>query len=170
MPTDADADVTRSGVPLPPDRLADQLAVTRLQHAYADVITRRAFGELAELFLPDVAVHLDLVTVPPRTLVGPEQFVGFVEPAMARFDHFNFVVLSAVAELVADDVARGRLFMCEVRHDPEQGWTRAYGRYLDEFRRVDGRWWFAERRYRSMARTGASEAVLPLPAPGPGSP
>ena len=54
--------------------------------------------------------------------------------------------------------------MCEVRHDAESGtWPNAHGVYQDRYQHLDGRWWFAERRYRSMARTGPGGQVLGLP-------
>ena len=41
---------------------ADHLAIDRLARRYADVIDRRAWGELAELFTPEAVVTIDLVT------------------------------------------------------------------------------------------------------------
>jgi hypothetical protein len=149
------------------------VALDRLQRRYADVITRRAWPELPELFLPDTVVHLDTVTAPPRDLVGPTEFADVIGAAMARFDHFTFVILNAVSELddpSADDLgadglgARGRIFLCEIRHEPERdAWSTAHGVYQDRYLLVDGRWRIAERHYRSMARTGPDEAILGLP-------
>jgi hypothetical protein len=149
-----------------PSETDDVVALWRLQSRYADVITRRAWDELPELFLPDATVHIDTVTAPPRTIVGPDDFGAFVAGAIARYDHFTFVILNTVVEVDAGDgdAARGRIFMCEVRHDAASDtWPNAHGVYEDDYRRVDGRWWFAARRYRSMARTGSEGVVLGLP-------
>ena len=149
----------------------DHLAINRLQARYADAITRRAWAELGELFLPDMVLHLDTATSPARDLVGAAEIGGFIDAAVQRFAFFEFVILSS--HVVLDeggdpDSASARLWMCEVRcghdSDDDQGeWTTAYGLYRDRYRRVDGRWWFAERSYRSLARTGEGGGVFPLP-------
>jgi hypothetical protein len=148
------------------------VALDRLQRRYADVITRRAWAELPELFLPDTVVHLDTVTAPPRDLVGPTEFAEVIGAAMARFDHFTFAILNAVSELDepsadldADGLgAQGRIFLCEIRHEPERSaWSTAHGVYQDRYVLRDGRWRIAERHYRSMARTGPDEAILGIP-------
>ncbi len=145
----------------------DVVAIWRLQSAYADVITRRAWTELADLFLPDTTVHLDTVTRPQRDLVGAEAFGAFVADAIERYDHFAFVILNTVVDVATGgdpDAATGRIFMCEVRHDRESdSWQNAHGVYRDRYRRVDGRWRIAERHYRSMARQGPGGEVLGLP-------
>lgn len=151
----------------------DVVALWRLQSRYADVVTRRAWPELSELFLPDTTVEIDTVTGPPRSLTGPEAFGAFVAASIERFDHFTFVILNTVVDLgpagpAADGgpaEARGRIFMCEVRHDrATDTWQDAHGVYHDTYRHVDGRWRFAHRSYRSLARTGPQAAVLGLPA------
>lgn len=148
----------------------DVVALMHLQSRYADVVSRRAWPELHELFLPDTTVHIDTVTREPRTVVGPEDFGRFVASAIERYDLFLFVILNAVVDLdSADpDAATGRIFMCEIRHESESdadadAWHNAYGRYEDRYRRVDGRWRIAGRRYRSLARTGPDPAVFGLP-------
>jgi hypothetical protein len=148
----------------------DAVALWRLQSRYADVVTRRAWGELRDLFLPDAAVHIDMVTQAPMSFSGPDSLGTFIGDAIARFDHFAFVILNAVFEVDQDDPesAHGRIFMCEVRHDTATDtWPIAYGMYQDRYLRRDGRWWFAERHYRSMARMGPEGAVLGIP-PGTG--
>jgi hypothetical protein len=135
----------------------------QLQSAYADVVSRRAWGELERLFLPDITVEIDTVSSPARTFTGPAEFSEFVGAACERFDHFQFVILNSVIE-VAGDEATGRIFMCEIRHhSAERVWSTAYGMYQDRYRKVDGTWFFAERHYRSLARTGPQEGVFGLP-------
>jgi hypothetical protein len=146
------------------DESADVVALWRLQSRYADIITRRAWPELHEVFLPTTTVHLDLVTAPDRTIVGPGELGEFVAAAIERFDHFTFVILNAVVGLDPPDHAAGRIFMCEVRHDAETDtWPNAHGLYQDRYVRIDGRWWIEERRYRSLAREGPTNVILGLP-------
>ncbi|MGN6474682.1 MAG: nuclear transport factor 2 family protein [Mycobacteriales bacterium] len=142
----------------------DVLELQRLQSAYADVVTRRAWSELERLFLPDVTVEVDTVSSPARSFSGPAEFIAFVSAACERFDHFQFVILNSVVEVTGDN-ATGRIFMCEIRHHThEDEWSTAYGLYSDRYRKVDGTWWFADRRYRSMARTGPNAGIFGLPA------
>jgi hypothetical protein len=143
---------------------ADILELQRLQAAYADVVSRRAWPELERLFLPDITVEVDTVNAPAKTFTGPAEFIAFVSAACERFDHFQFVILNSVLELRGED-AIGRIFMCEIRHETAiNDWTTAYGLYSDRYRNVDGSWWFAQRRYRSIARTGPQAGVFGLPA------
>ena len=140
------------------------VAITRLQSAYADTVTRRAWPELVPLFAPDAAVHVDTVTSPVRSFVGPVAFGEFVAGAIEGFDFFEFVILSSVIHVATPDTARGRLYMVEIRHhrdDPH--WSNAFGVYHDLYAHVDDRWQFAERHYRSLARTSPFEQ-LPFPA------
>ena len=154
------------------------VALWRLQSRYADVVTRRAWGELGHLFLPETTVHIDTVTNPPRTIVGPDEFASVIGAAIERFDHFTFVILNTVvdvdeAALAAGGgpdrplTATGRMFMCEIRHDAATDtWQNAHGVYSDRYVWLDGDtggWRVAERRYRSMARTGPDGAVFGLP-------
>jgi hypothetical protein len=141
------------------------VALWRLQSRYADVVTRRAWPELHEVFRPDTTVHIDTVTAPERQVTGPEAFGAFVAAAIERFDHFAFVILNTVVDVdEAGGTATGRLFMCEVRHDQASDtWQNAHGVYRDRYVLEGDRWWFAERHYRSLARSGPGGVVLGLP-------
>ena len=134
----------------------DRVAIHDLLSSYADVINRRAFGELEDLFRPDCEIVIDTRRGEPMTMVGGVALGEFVSAAIERFDFFQFVILSARLWVDGSDDARGRLYMCEIRHD---GATRersqAFGVYHDQFRRVDDRWRFAARQYHSLARTPA---------------
>ena len=134
----------------------DHVGVSRLLAAYADAVTRRDWAVFGDLFLLDCTVALDLVTRPPRAVTGPGPLAEFVAEAVERFAFVECVVLTSHVDLWPDgdrSAATGRVFMCELRQlHGETRRTDAFGRYDDTYARVDGRWMFARRRYRSMAR------------------
>ena len=134
----------------------DRVALQDLLATYADVINRRAFEELEALFLPDCEIIIDTRRGEPRMMVGGAALGEFVRAAIERFDFFEFVVLSARVWVDGSDEARGRLYMCEIRHDPStRERSQAFGVYHDRFRREDDGWRFAARQYHSLARTPA---------------
>ena len=142
----------------------DYIAITRLQAAYADAVNRRAWPELDRLFLRDAPIHVNPITTPAVDLVGPKALAEFIEDAIERFDFFEFVILNMVLDLAGTDAdtARARTFICEVRKERDTGeFTRAYGVYHDTYRHERGKWWFATRRYQSLARTTGE--VFPFP-------
>jgi len=146
----------------------DYIAVRRLQDAYADIVTRRAWGELEGIFLPGARLSLDRRTVEPLVLEGPRAIGEFIGTAIAGLDFFEFVILNSIVALRHQgdgDRAAARMYMNELRHDAASGqWTTVYGVYHDVHRRVDGRWWFAERRYHTLARTGRALDTFAFPA------
>jgi hypothetical protein len=150
----------------------DYIAIRRLQDAYADVVTRRAWDELGDLFRPDAEVSVDVRVGEPRVMVGPDGIGTFIDRAIARFERFQFVVLGTVVDLAGADADRAtaRLYMCELRQSVDDGHESvAYGVYHDDYVRHEGRWWFARRRYHSLARTAPDLAVFPFPDVTPGS-
>ena len=143
----------------------DYVAITRLQQAYGDTVNRRAWDDFHDLFLPGATIHIDTVTNPAVDATGPAELGTFIGNAVERFEFFEFVVLNTHVDLSGDDpdTARARVFMCELRQEHLNGhWSNAFGVYRDDYARVDGRWWFARRRYQSLARTGRGE-VFPFP-------
>jgi hypothetical protein len=147
----------------------DQAAVGRLQAAYGDAVTRRAWDEVAAMFAPDCPVHLDLGGGAARTVVGGRQVAEMIAGGIERFEFFEFALLNAVVDLgPGADEATGRMYLWELRQDAETGrWSNAYGLYRDRYRRVDGAWRFAERRYSSLARTAPEgDGMLVFPIPG----
>ncbi len=154
------------------------VGIRRLQHAYADAVNRRAWPELARLFLADAEVVIDRRSGELLRLVGGNDVGAFIGRAIDRFEFFEFVILNAhivFPEGPRAATAVGRMFMCELRQERESGrWTNAYGLYHDRYALVSGRWMFAERRYHSLARHGRDLDAFPLPddpgieVPGPG--
>jgi hypothetical protein len=144
------------------------LAVGRLQAAYGDAVTRRAWDDVREMFEPDAVVAIDTRTRAPFTLDGPNAVADFIERSLDGFAFFTFAILNAVAE-VDGDSATGRVYICELRHDHAGQWTQAYGLYQDRYVRRAGQWRFARRQYHSLARTGARTESFPLPPIAPPS-
>lgn len=145
----------------------DYIAIRRLQDAYADVVTRRAWPELEDLFLPNATVRVDQRSRKPLVLSGPGAIGEFIGSALAAFEFFEFVILGTRVELrpAGDaDAALARMYMSELRQDAANGhWSTVYGVYHDRYRRVDGRWWFAAREYHSLARTSKAMDVFAFP-------
>ena len=77
-----------------------------------------------------------------------------------------FVIRNSVVDVdVAAGLAAGRTFISEIRHDRSADvWEETHGMYEDDYLRVDGRWWFTERHYRSLARNAPESVVFGLPA------
>ena len=146
--------------------LLDYVAICRLQAAYADAVTRRAWSDLDALFLADAPVTVDTVTSEPFEFVGAAGIGGFIAGAVERFEFFELVILNVhVIDGENADAARSRSFTCELRQERANGhWTNAFGVYHDELSRIDGRWRYSRRRYQSIARTGRGE-VFPFPQP-----
>jgi hypothetical protein len=148
--------------------MLDQFAVGRLQAAYGDAVSRRAWDEVPAMFAPHCTVELDLRDATTRTVTGGEAMTAFIAASIERFEFFEFALLNSVVDIAPPgDVATGRLYMWELRQDRETGrWSNAYGLYRDRYQRLDGRWLFAERRYSSLARTapdGDGMVVFPIP-------
>src|SRR5688572_23565751 len=141
----------------------DYVAITRLQSAYADIVTRRAWGELADIFLPDADVVVDRRVGEPIVLHGPSGVGDFISGAIDIFEFFEFVILNTRVD-IDGDTATARMYMQELRQDRGNGrWTNAYGLYQDRYQKRDGRWWFAGRQYSSLARTAPDTEVFPFP-------
>ena len=149
------------------DGTAALVAIGRLQAAYGDAVTRRAWGEVVGLFEPEATVHIDTHARDPFTLEGAGAVAGFVEHSLDQFAFFELTILNTVAELAGDEEATGRVHLCEVRRHLDGTWTHAYGLYRDRYRRTGGAWRFAARRYSSLARfslTGIDQVEsFPLP-------
>jgi hypothetical protein len=139
------------------------VAIGRLQAAYGDAVTRRAWDDVRALFEPEADVEIDTHTRPVFTLSGPDVIAEFIERSLEGFAFFEFAILNAVAD-VDGDLGTGRVYICELRQDRAGEWTQAYGLYQDRYVRRDGEWRIAGRRYDSLARTGPRIETFGLPS------
>lgn len=157
-----------------PEDTAALLAVQRLQTAYADAVTRRAWEDVRALFDPGAVVDIDTRS-PDRTpihLDGPDAIAGFIGSAVEKFAFFEVAILNAVADIddrppdassPDDRGADGRVYVSEHRLDHDARWSQAFGLYQDRYRRHNGRWSIARRRYTSLARRGERTEFFDLP-------
>jgi SnoaL-like domain len=142
------------------NQIADFVAIQRLQASYADIVTRRAWEELKQIFLADVTLQLDRREGTPLLLRTPEAIGDFIRTSIEQFDFFEFVILNSVVDLGSPDPRRAtaRMYMAELRHSRDTGRrTTAFGLYRDTFIKHGDEWWFEARSYRSAARTSARE-------------
>jgi hypothetical protein len=141
--------------------VVDDSQIRRLHAAYVDAVNRAAWSEFEQLFLPDAVVgvsrggdHLDEVRGPAA--VG-ELIAGYI----ARYDFLVQVVLNARIGLRDGgdpDAACARLYIAEYRQITGAGRRiESSGVYHDRYRRVDGRWWFARRRYDRLWATAPGD-------------
>lgn len=143
----------------------DELAIRGLIAAYADVVNRRTWSELSELFVADAPVTLDLRDRPPMEFVGPVAMGEFIAAAIEQYPFFEFVGLN-VRVLLGDthtDRAQVRTYMCELRQDHAGTPSRAYGLYQDDVVSTADGWRFAVRRYQSIARGERGLDLMPMP-------
>ena len=132
----------------------DEIGIRRLHSRYADVITRRAWPELAHIMTAECTLDLDLGDRRSRH-DGPSAIGSFIAAAVERFSFFELVVLNTVTEIDSSaGTAGARMYTVEVRELGDEGHrSDAFGLYHDRLvRGTDRQWRFEHRRYQSMAR------------------
>ena len=144
----------------------DYIAITRLQGAYADCVTRRAWAELEGLFRPG-ATLVASSGHDATTVEGPEAIGALIDAAVRHLDVIFFTNLNTTIQLYPDgdrSQAHGRTYIREL-HFTRKGVTakEIYGVYLDRYVCVDGRWWFGARAWHALARTAPELTVHPKP-------
>jgi hypothetical protein len=146
----------------------DEINIRRLHASYADAVNRSAWAEFSDLFLPDAELTVSRRSVAPDRVVGPDAIGELIGGYIARYDFLIQVILNARIQLHYQgdpDRAFARLYIAEFRQWNETGRrVESSGVYHDEYRRVDGRWWFARRRYDRIYATSTAELeVHPFP-------
>jgi hypothetical protein len=143
----------------------DHSEIRRLQDAYADIVSRRQWRELTDVFLADTVLELDLRE---RTLTyrGPQDIGDFIGESIAQFAFFQFGILGTRVQLRTannPDSASARMYMTELRQAHTGHWSQIYGVYHDRLVRANGQWRFAHRRYHSLARNNMPATVFDFP-------
>lgn len=141
------------------------VAITRLQNRYADVATRRAWAEMADLALPTARFSFDLQAGRVLEFVGPAALAEFGSRATAGYSFYEYLPLNTVVTVADDTSATGRFYALEIGVDAASGaWTEFYGFYFDEYACVESRWLFARRAFQILThRTGSKITSFPMP-------
>jgi hypothetical protein len=152
--------------------VVDEARIRALHADYVDAVNRQAWEEFEDLFLPDA--HLTVVRGDgaPDVVIGPGAIGGLIAGYVSRYDFLIQVVLNARIRVRQDgdpDRAFARLYIAEFRQVTASGRAiESAGTYHDEYRRRDGDWWFARRRYDRIYASAPSELeVHPFPADFP---
>jgi hypothetical protein len=143
----------------------DRIEIRALHDAYADIVSRRRWADLNDVFLPDTVLDLDLRD---RTLTyeGPKAIGDFIGEMLLQFEFFQFGILGTRVHLRSGgdaDCAASRMYMTELRQTPSGHWSTIYGVYHDRLVRMDGQWRFAHRTYHSLARRNVAAALFDFP-------
>ena len=145
----------------PEQETIDYISLRRLQNRYADIVTRRAWPELREIFHPDCTLNLELGDRSAQ-FSGPDAVGKFIGESVERFSFFQFVVLNTVLEIQGSrNKAVARMYIHELRVERATGKrTDAYGVYHDRFVRDEAAGWrFEKRYYGSFSRTAPEDAA-----------
>src|SRR4051812_3317337 len=105
--------------PVPDREDLDFVGIWRLQAAYADAVSRRAWPEPESLFRPDAPIRVDSVNGDPIEAIGAAGIGSFIAGAVERFEFFELVILN-VHVLPGDDASesrQSRSFTCELRQE-----------------------------------------------------
>jgi hypothetical protein len=140
--------------------MADFIAIQRLQASYADIVTRRQWSELDQVFIPDAVVVIDTAAGTPLVVETPAGIGEFIETNIERFEFFEFVILNSVIELGSSGSGRAssRMYMAELRQSRDAGRrSTAFGLYRDQYVKEGNDWLIESRKYRSAARSSARE-------------
>ena len=141
------------------DALAD-IAIMRLQRAYADVSTRRAWPEFSALATPDARFSFDTRTGGVIEVVGTDAFAEFGATMTDRFSFYEYVPLNFVVTFDPTGTARGRSYSFEIGKERDTGeLVTFYGLYHDDYALVDATWLFTRRQYQTLARRTGQGAL-----------
>jgi hypothetical protein len=134
------------------------IAIMRLQRAYADISTRRAWDEMPSLATPDAQFVFDTRSGQVFEINGAAEFAEFGAKMIRGFSFYEYIPLNFVVTFGSGSTASGRSYSLEVAEDRDsRDWLDFYGVYEDEYALFEGEWRFARRHYRTFGRRRAGE-------------
>ena len=100
-----------------------------LAHRYAVALDRKAYDELAALFVPGI-----------QAKVGE-----LLQASVSRLGVTMLSVTTQVVDVVDEDHATGVVYCTAEVEDPDHGWISQQIVYQDRYERHDGQWYFRAR-------------------------
>ena len=123
------------------DRVESQLAIQQLAIRYALAVDSRDLDAWVACFRPDVDMG--------RRGSGREVLRQYLDPMVRGFHRSVHQICGHRVEFAADDPASdsatGSVY-CRAEHEVGERWIVMAIRYLDDYARVDGEWFFSRRR------------------------
>jgi hypothetical protein len=119
------------------DRLESRWAIQQLPIRYAIAVDGRDLDAWVGCFRPDVDMG--------RHGRGREALRAYIEPLVRGFYRSVHQICGHRVELTGPDTATGVVY-CRAEHEVGERWIVMAIRYLDEYARVDGEWYFSRRR------------------------
>ncbi len=111
-------------------------AIQQLPVRYALAVDGRDIDAWVALFVPDVDMG--------RHGRGRDVLRSYIEPQLRWFYRSMHQIVGHRIELLDDDSARGAVY-CRAEHEVGDRWIVMAICYFDDYRRVDGEWFFARR-------------------------
>jgi hypothetical protein len=121
------------------ERVEAHLAIQQLPVRYALAVDGRDVDAWVSLFEPDVDMG--------RRGRGREVLRQFIEPQLRSFYRSVHQLCGHRIELLTPGTARGTVY-CRAEHEVGPRWVVMAISYSDDYRRVDGEWYFSRRRER----------------------
>ena len=118
-------------------RIEDQLEIGQLPIRYALAVDQRDVEAWVSLFVPDVSVG--------RVGSGRAALQSQIEPQLRKFYRSVHQIVGHRIELLDDANARGHTY-CRAEHEVGDRWVVIAIRYDDEYRKMNGEWFFQSRR------------------------
>ena len=119
------------------ERVESRLAIGQLPIRYAMAIDSRDLDSWVSLFVSDVQVG--------RDRFGREELRSYIDVALRKFRRSVHQIVGHRVDLVDADHATGATY-CRAEHEVDDRWIVMAICYFDEYRRVEGEWFFSRRR------------------------
>ena len=120
------------------ERVESRLAIEQLPIRYAMAVDGRAIDAWVALFVPDVRVG--------RDAFGRDALAAHITPLLRTFQRSVHQICGHRIDLDDHDPdhATGAVY-CRAEHEVDDRWIVMAICYFDDYRRVDGEWFFARR-------------------------
>ena len=122
------------------DRIESLAAIQQLPQRYGLCLDSRDMDAMVELFVPDVRVG--------RDQTGREALKRWFTVTMSKMGASVHFVGNHIIDFDDTDHAHGIVYCHDELDHPDAGeWVQGMLQYWDDYRRVDGEWYFQRRRF-----------------------
>jgi hypothetical protein len=131
------------------ERIEAHLEIQQLPIRYALAVDGRDVDAWVNLFVPDVDMG--------RRGRGREVLKAYIEPQIRQFYRSVHLICGHRIELVDSETGRGAVY-CRAEHEVGDRWIVMAICYFDDYRRVNGQWFFERRQERHWYAADLNEA------------